>query len=89
MTTSPPTLIRATSGSLERALGYRIRCRDLFVQALLHRSFPQNSRHPNLSNERLEFLGDSVLNLIVGEYLYAKHPRRPRGRPHQDAGPAW
>ena len=75
----PADLDPATLQRLERVLGYRIRCRELFVQALLHRSFPQNSTHPNPSNERLEFLGDSVLNLIVGEYLYHQYPAAPEG----------
>jgi ribonuclease III len=75
----PAELDPATVQRLERVLGYRIRCRELFVQALLHRSFPQNSTHPNPSNERLEFLGDSVLNLIVGEYLYRQYPAAPEG----------
>lgn len=75
----PADLDPATLQRLERTIGYRIRCRELFVQGLLHRSFPQNSTHPNPSNERLEFLGDSVLNLIVGEYLYHKYPGSPEG----------
>jgi ribonuclease III len=75
----PAELDPATLHKLERTLGYRIRCRELFVQALLHRSFPQNNSHPNPSNERLEFLGDSVLNLIVGEYLYHTYPQSPEG----------
>jgi ribonuclease III len=75
----PADLDPAAFQRLERTLGYRIRCRELFVQALLHRSFPQNSPQPNPSNERLEFLGDSVLNLIVGEYLYHAYPQSPEG----------
>ena len=75
----PADLDPATLQRLERTLGYRIRCRELFVQGLLHRSFHQNSTHPNPSNERLEFQGDSVLNLIVGEYLYHKYPDSPEG----------
>lgn len=75
----PADLDPATLQRLERTLGYRIRCRELFVQALLHRSFPQTSPHPTVSNERLEFLGDSVLNLIVGEHLYHTYPGSPEG----------
>lgn len=73
------TLDEATIRRLERALGYRIRSRELFVQALLHRSFAQTGPHPGQSNERLEFLGDSVLNLIVGEYLFRTYPDAPEG----------
>ncbi len=75
----PASLDAGTLRRLERLTGHRIRCKELFVQALLHRSFPQTTDHPNPSNERLEFLGDSVLNLVVGEYLYRKHPRSPEG----------
>jgi ribonuclease-3 len=64
---------------LERQLGYRIRNTDVFVQALQHRSFHQRSHHPARSNERLEFLGDSILNLVVGEYLYRRYPRAQEG----------
>jgi ribonuclease III len=75
----PAELDGATTRRLQRALGCRIRNRDLFVQALLHRSFSQRSGHASSSNERLEFLGDSVLNLIVGEYLYSRHPNALEG----------
>lgn len=75
----PASLDATTVRRLERAIGHRIRRKELFVQAFLHRSFPQTTGHPNTSNERLEFLGDSVLNLVVGEYLYRKHQRAPEG----------
>ena len=75
----PANLDRTTIRKLERAIGYHIRCRDLFVQALLHRSFPHKNGANGISNERLEFLGDSILNLIIAEYLYAKHPNAPEG----------
>jgi len=75
----PASIDADTLRRLERVLNYRVRRKDLFVQALLHRSFPQNTPSPNPSNERLEFLGDSVLNPIVGEYLYRLYPRAPEG----------
>ena len=75
----PADLDNSTVRRLQRVLGCRIRNRDLFVQALLHRSFPQRSGHASSSNERLEYLGDSVLNLIVGEHLYARYPDAPEG----------
>jgi ribonuclease-3 len=65
---------------LERTIGHRIRQQDLFVEALLHRSYLQyQDLHGKKSNERLEFLGDSVLNLIVGEYLYSHYPDAKEG----------
>ena len=72
-------LPQATLRSLEKTLDYRIRDRDLFIQALQHRSFHQRSQHPSRSNERLEFLGDSILNLIVGEHLFRRYPAAQEG----------
>lgn len=64
----------------ERALHYRIRDRDFFLQAVLHRSYLQFVATPNLqSNERLEFLGDSILNMIVAEKLYSMYPNAEEG----------
>ncbi len=63
----------------ERLLGYSIRNRDLFLQSLLHRSFLQRGQYASRSNERLEFLGDSVLNLVVAEYLYRRFPNASEG----------
>jgi ribonuclease-3 len=66
--------------NLERALTYSIRDRQLFQQALSHRSYTQISANTTgASNERLEFLGDSVLNLVVGEYLYHHEPLAQEG----------
>jgi ribonuclease III len=66
--------------NLERILQYSIRDRQLFRQALLHRSYLQgNTDVTASSNERLEFLGDSVLNLVVGEYLYRHEPLAQEG----------
>ncbi len=65
--------------NLDSALGYRIRNRSLFVQALIHRSYLQQTNQHGQSNERLEFLGDSILNLVVGEYLYRRFPDSDEG----------
>lgn len=64
---------------LQRALGYSIRNNDIFSQALLHRSFLQRLPESTRSNERLEFLGDSILNLVVAEYLYHRFPQAEEG----------
>jgi ribonuclease-3 len=56
---------------LSEVLHYDIRDERIFHEALSHRSYLQVSdQNDMLSNERLEFLGDSVLNLAVGEYLF-------------------
>lgn len=57
--------------SLETKLGVSFANKDLLVQALVHRSFLNENRDfPIGHNERLEFLGDAVLELVVTEYLY-------------------
>jgi ribonuclease III len=61
--------------------GYRIRNRELFLQAVIHRSFLQLCPPGRFqSNERMEFLGDSILNLIVAEYLYMTFPNAEEGQ---------
>lgn len=52
----------------------------LYKTALIHRSASQKTKEGTLiNNERLEFLGDSVLDLIIGEYLYKKYPGENEG----------
>ncbi|MEW5786512.1 MAG: ribonuclease III [Pseudomonadota bacterium] len=60
--------------SLESRLGHAWQNRDLLIQALTHRS------HGARNNERLEFLGDGVLNCVVGLMLYQRFPALPEGR---------
>ena len=65
---------------LETAIGYRFRNITLLQNALAHSSYANERWHDGLkSNERLEFLGDSVLGMVVAEYLYEKYPNRPEG----------
>jgi ribonuclease-3 len=65
---------------LESALRYTIRNKDYFVRALVHRSFIPVSPVDGLeSNERMEFLGDSILNFVVAEYLFTQHPEKEEG----------
>lgn len=60
-------------------LGYRFRDTDLLREALTHRSYANSvSDHPTY--ERLEFLGDSVLGLIVAKHLYLRHPEESEGQ---------
>jgi ribonuclease-3 len=72
-------LIRERLREFERRIEYRVREKDHFVRALLHRSYLQHRHHAGSSNERMEFLGDSILNLIVGEYLYNHYPLAEEG----------
>ena len=65
---------------LESAIGYRFRNIQLLQNALTHSSYANERWHNSLlSNERLEFLGDSVLGMLVAEYLYRNFPDRPEG----------
>ena len=65
---------------LEQAIGYTFRDRSLLENALRHSSYANENRKENLSsNERLEFLGDSVLGFVVAEYLYKTYPDHPEG----------
>jgi ribonuclease-3 len=65
---------------LEEAIGYRFRDISLLQNALSHSSYANERFHDSLrSNERLEFLGDSVLGMVVAEHLYRTYPDRPEG----------
>lgn len=65
---------------LEKALGISFENKDLLTQAFIHRSYLNENPDFNLEhNERLEFLGDAVLELVVTEYLYQKYPKKPEG----------
>ncbi len=70
----------ATKARLEQMLGESIRDLSLYEQALRHRSIKPNQPGSRLnSNERLEFLGDAVLGLVVAEYLYELFPGEMEG----------
>ncbi|MBQ3225620.1 MAG: ribonuclease III [Clostridia bacterium] len=65
---------------LEEIIGYRFRDQYLLLCAITHSSFSHENRHkPIVYNERLEFLGDSVLSLVVSRYLYENYPKLPEG----------
>ncbi len=57
---------------LERALSYQFHCLELLNQALTHKSYVHEQREPVQHNERLEFLGDAVLGLVISDYCYGK-----------------
>lgn len=63
-----------SGATLETRLGHRFTRAELLQQALTHRSY--SAQH----NERLEFLGDGVLNCVVGHLLFARFPQLPEGR---------
>ena len=65
---------------LEAAIGYHFHNISLLQNALTHSSYANERWHNSLlSNERLEFLGDSILGMLVAEYLFRNFPNRPEG----------
>ncbi|MFH1509548.1 MAG: ribonuclease III [Candidatus Nealsonbacteria bacterium] len=66
--------------NLEKKLGISFKKNDLLAQAFCHRSYLNENPDSKLeNNERLEFLGDAVIELIVTESLYLKYPKNPEG----------
>lgn len=65
---------------LETEIGYHFHNISLLQNALTHSSYANERWHNSLlSNERLEFLGDSILGMLVADYLYRNFPDRPEG----------
>jgi ribonuclease-3 len=68
-----PVSYSINTAELERLLGYRFRNEGLLIEALTHTSFQyENSGNKTAHNERLEFLGDSVLGLVIAEDLFVR-----------------
>jgi len=65
--------------AIEAKLGYTFRDRSHLALAFIHRSYVNEHRGIDKHNERLEFLGDSILGLIIAEYLYRELPSVPEG----------
>ncbi len=64
----------------EKNIGVTFKNKDLLAQAFIHRSFLNENPRTGLEhNERLEFLGDAVLELAVTDYLYKMYPQSPEG----------
>lgn len=64
---------------LEQGLGYTFRNSDLLRNALTHSSYANESRRVAPDNERLEFLGDSILGFVTADALYRQFPEKPEG----------
>lgn len=64
----------------EKSIGIEFKNKDLLKQAFTHRSYLNEHRNTSLAhNERLEFLGDAVLELVVTKFLYEKFPEHDEG----------
>ena len=66
--------------TLEKKLGVTFKNKDLLRRALIHRSYLNEDPKSTESNERLEFLGDSVLSLITSRFIYEKFPADTEGQ---------
>ena len=65
---------------LEKKIGYRFQEFSLLEHAMRHSSFCNEQKMDKLqNNERMEFLGDAVLELVTSEFLYTKYPKMPEG----------
>lgn len=65
--------------TLEKELGIKFNNTDLLKTALTHRSYLNEHKEVKFSNERLEFLGDAVLQFLSSKYLYERFPNSPEG----------
>ncbi len=65
---------------VQDAVGYRFTDTELLERALVHRSHLAEAKGSERSYERLEFLGDAVLQLVVTEHLFTDHPELPEGQ---------
>ena len=64
---------------LEKSIGYKYKNIAYLENALTHSSYANEVRHGSKSNERLEFLGDAVLSIVVSDYIYRNCPNLPEG----------
>ncbi len=64
--------------AFEKAIGYTFKNKELLRIALTHSSYANENKLP-YDNERLEFLGDSVLGFVTAEYLFSEYKSRPEG----------
>lgn len=77
---NPLEKIRSQIPAIEAKIGYKFNDKSLLLLSLVHRSFVNENRDLiNEHNERLEFLGDSILGLLISEYLYKYLPDTPEG----------
>ena len=66
-------------GEFEKIIGYEFKDKSLVFEALSHSSFANENKKERRSNERLEFLGDSVLSIVVSDYLFENYTNLPEG----------
>jgi ribonuclease-3 len=70
----------STLADLQEAIGFTFKDDSLFREALVHRSYlHENPSFPSRDNQRLEFLGDALLDFVAGDYLYRRYPKMREG----------
>jgi len=73
-------ITKLNTKQFEENIGYTFNSKQLLVQALTHSSYANEHKSTHLKdNERLEFLGDAILDLVVSDFLYKKHRNFPEG----------
>ncbi len=73
-------LTKSDIEKLEKHIGYSFKSSDYLLLALTHSSYANEARDPKIkSNERIEFLGDAVLNIAISDYLYRNYEDLPEG----------
>ena len=65
--------------TLEQKIGYTFKNKELLFRAMSHSSYANEARLPGGSNERLEFLGDAVLSIVVSEHIFRDYTHLPEG----------
>jgi ribonuclease III len=81
MSKNPIHELQNSLETIEERLGYVFESKELLILAFIHRSFVNEHREiAKENNERLEFLGDSVLGLVVADYLFHRLPGHPEGQ---------
>lgn len=74
-----PLIEKSRLKNLESVIGIKCRNKSIYAEALTHRSYLETNESCCTSNERLEFLGDSVLNLVIARYLFENYPEEGEG----------
>ena len=66
---------------LEEVIGYKYKDRKLAIEALTHSSYANERKLNKIAcNERLEYLGDAVLELVSSDYIFRNYPDMPEGK---------
>ncbi len=76
---NPLQLLYQSTPQIEHALGYTFKDPNLLATAFIHSSYINENKEVAVHNERLEFLGDSVLGMLIADLLFRRFPDKPEG----------